>query len=81
MSFNHTHVRAIKKMDESGFSPSLMRLITRADHINREKLRGAFPEYVEAFEAWQASPSEDDFFDEHLGAKPNKGDNDERKET
>jgi len=34
------------------FSAHLLRLIRKADKINREKLRQVFPEHVEAYERW-----------------------------
>lgn len=34
------------------FSAELVRLIAKADENNREILRGAYPEHVEAYESW-----------------------------
>ena len=42
----------------SNFTAWLLRLIAKADPINREHLRRAFPEEVEAFEKWEAKPPE-----------------------
>lgn len=35
------------------FSAQLLRLIAKADLENREKIRSAFPEHVEAYERWK----------------------------
>lgn len=48
----------IKYWQEGGtnFTSMLFTLIAKADHENRERLRVAFPDVVEAWESWQASP-------------------------
>lgn len=35
------------------FSAHLFRLIAKADHLNKERLRLAFPDHVATFEEWQ----------------------------
>ncbi len=37
------------------FSAGLIRLIAKADGLNRERLRRGFPEAVAAFERWEQS--------------------------
>lgn len=46
----------------SSFSGKLYDLLLKADLINREKIRLAFPVEVEVFEEWYNSRCEDDFF-------------------
>lgn len=36
--------------EPGGFVTALLKAIARADRINRDKLRGPFPEYLAAFE-------------------------------
>ena len=36
------------------FTAQLLRLIAKADDVNREKLRAGFPEEVAAYEVWCA---------------------------
>ncbi len=53
--FDLENVGAIMKgnlRDASNFTAELLRLIAKADPINRARLRGAFPREVEAYEAW-----------------------------
>ena len=38
------------------FTSHLLRLISKADVFNRQRLRRAFPEAVAAWDRWQASP-------------------------
>lgn len=40
------------------FSAELMRLIAKADRENRERLRLAFPDHVEAYERWVNASSD-----------------------
>ena len=42
------------------FSAQLLRLIAKADYNNRERLRTAFPEHVQAYEDWFLSDKSDD---------------------
>jgi hypothetical protein len=49
---DRTHIYEILKGHGDWFSAQLIRLIEHADTNNRELLRKAFPEHVDAFEAW-----------------------------
>lgn len=40
------------------FSAELVRLIAKADKENRERLRIAFPDHVEAYERWMNASSD-----------------------
>ena len=42
------------------FSADLLRLIAKADHTNRELIRKAFPDHVEAYELWYYGAEQDD---------------------
>jgi hypothetical protein len=48
--------------DASNFHSLLYHLISKADPENRARLRIGFRDEVQAFEDWQASPNEDEFF-------------------
>lgn len=48
----------------TNFHSLLYTLITKADIQNRARLRLAFPDQVEVWEAWQAAPDEKIFFEE-----------------
>ena len=50
--FDKAHVQQILRGHGDWFSAQLLRLISHADKENREKLRLAFPEVVEAYEDW-----------------------------
>jgi hypothetical protein len=43
------------------FSAQLLRLIAKADVENRARLRLAFPDHVEAFEAWHMSMTVEEY--------------------
>ncbi len=51
-NYDRTHVQEILRGEGSWFIANLIRLIEKADKINREKLRSVYPEVVEAFEDW-----------------------------
>jgi len=53
----HTIAHMDEIMDGWGdwFSADLLRLIAKADLVNREKLRQVFPEHVRVYERWCAS--------------------------
>ncbi len=51
----------------TSFSSQFFNLLAKADHGNRANLRAGFPYWVSAWEDWQASPSSEDFFKQHLG--------------
>ena len=40
------------------FSSHLLRLIAKADKVNRERIRLGFPDHVAAWERWQAGVGE-----------------------
>jgi hypothetical protein len=42
--------------DATNFTTMLLRMIAKSDPVNRERLRLAYPEAVEAWEKWQRSP-------------------------
>ncbi len=46
----------------TNFHSALYRLIEKADHTNREKLRLAYPDEVMAWEEWHKAESESEFF-------------------
>lgn len=61
--------RAIKELcfwrncpDADNFTNLLYHLISKADPSNKFKLSLAFPDEVLAFNLWQHSPSEEEFF-------------------
>lgn len=50
--FDRVHLGDIIAGQGDWFSARLMRLIAHADAENRERLRLAFPDHVEAYEKW-----------------------------
>ncbi len=48
--------------DTTNFHALLFTLISKADINNRANLRMGFREEVQAFEDWQSSPNESEFF-------------------
>lgn len=50
--YDQTHIFEILNGHGTWFSAELIRLIAHADSGNREILRAAFPEHVDAYEAW-----------------------------
>lgn len=50
--FDKQNVGSILGGEGTWFSADLLRLIARADISNRERLRGAYPDHVAAFENW-----------------------------
>ncbi len=50
----------------TSFACMFFTLLAKADYGNRNKLRIAFPAWVEVFEDWQRAP-EGAFFQKHLG--------------
>lgn len=60
------------------FSALLFRLIGKADPGNRERLRKGYPEHVAAWEEWQATPTEREFFEKHRTGLMLRGEEQER---
>ena len=58
----HTIAHMDEIMDGWGdwFSADLLRLIAKADLVNREKLRQAFPKHVLVYELWLAGVAVDE---------------------
>lgn len=56
--YDRAHIQNILRYPDeyTWFSAQLIRLIAKADKNNRERIRSAFPEHVEAFEEWYNSP-------------------------
>jgi hypothetical protein len=52
--YDKAHVQQILLGRGDWFGAQLLRLIEKADKENREKLRLGFPDYVAAFELWDA---------------------------
>jgi hypothetical protein len=52
--YDKAHVEDIIRGDGDWFGAKLIRLIRDADADNRETLREAYPEHVQAFEEWYA---------------------------
>ena len=50
----------------SNYTSLLYQLISKADAVNLAKLRAVYPDYVQAYEDWQASPNETAFFNQVL---------------
>ncbi len=53
--FDRDNMEAILCGYGSWFTAHLLRLIAKADAVNREKIRAAFPEEVAAYEEWMRS--------------------------
>lgn len=52
-NFDRVHMNEIVLEDYgTNFSAMLFRLIHKADSVNKERLRKAYPEHVEAYERW-----------------------------
>lgn len=62
--FDRDHVEEILNDDRHyhSFSNALLRLVAKADGVQREVLRSVYPTHVGALEAWQLGP--------HAGAAP-----------
>ena len=58
---DHENIKDIIGGYGDWFSAELLRLIAKADLENRERLRLAFPDHVEAYEAWYLGMSIDDY--------------------
>ena len=57
--YDKEHLGAILQAGEGDwFTAQLLRLIAKADRLNRERLRIAFPEEVRAYEAWLSKGEE-----------------------
>lgn len=54
-TYDHEHMGDILAGHGNWFSAYLLRLIAKADVHNRERLRLAFPDHVQAYEAWLSS--------------------------
>lgn len=54
--YDRLNVGPILRGHGTWFTADLLRLIAHADAANRERLRLAFTDVVEAFEAWERSP-------------------------
>jgi hypothetical protein len=52
------NVENILRGDGDWFSAQLLRLIAKADEINRERIRKGFPNHVALYEAWYYKDSE-----------------------
>jgi hypothetical protein len=50
--YDRTNIHEILQGHGTWFSAMLIRLIAHADSDNRERLRQAFPEHVQAYEDW-----------------------------
>jgi hypothetical protein len=55
--------------DTTNFHALLFTLISKSDPENRANLRRGFREEVQAFEDWQSSPNEEEFF-KAFGVEP-----------
>ena len=51
--YDREHSGAILAGHGTWFTAELLRLCAHADTMNREKLRLAFPDVVEAYDAWR----------------------------
>lgn len=73
MSMAQSLVEAIEKLyhyqkgNAGSFMTALFDTMGKADMINLERLRGAFPLEVRARELWMEAPNEKEFFKLHLG--------------
>lgn len=56
--FDRANVASIVSGMGDWFSCDLIRLIARADSVNREILRRVYPEHVEAVEKWRNNRDE-----------------------
>mgnify|MGYP001615090903 CR=1 FL=1 len=56
--FDRENMESILHGEGTWFNAHLLRLIDKADLHNRERLRMAFPDAVEAYEAWFYHDSE-----------------------
>lgn len=56
--FDRDHIEdiLIDTKQHHSFSNALLRLIAKADGVQREVLRSVYPTHVSAFEAWQLGP-------------------------
>lgn len=53
--FDCRHIGQLVSGRGDWFSAHVFRLCAKADRVNLERIRLAFPEHVEAFEAWLRS--------------------------
>ena len=53
--FDRKNIQLILEGHGDWFTAQLLRLIAKADNINRERLRVGFPEEVKAYESWLIS--------------------------
>jgi hypothetical protein len=49
----------------SHFSAHLIRLIHKADGVNRNLIARAYPQHVEMFQEWWGSPTTEAFYDKY----------------
>ena len=58
--FDRIHVLYVMR-EGDWFSAHLLRLINKADHANREKIREIYPEHVAAWEAWRDGEDQEEW--------------------
>lgn len=56
---------AFEHPSQSHFSARLLRLIQKADSVNRERLARSYPLHVEMFREWWDTPTTQDFYDRY----------------
>lgn len=56
-TYDAEHVGDIVAGEGTWFSARLLRLIAKADMVNRERLRLGFPEHVDLYESWHSTQS------------------------
>ena len=56
---------AFERPGESHFSAHLLRLIQKADSVNRERLARSYPLHVEMFREWWDTPNTEEFYERY----------------